>query len=187
MAKRISYPGKMARAYFLEYREARKWTQGELLERLDGIGVSMSIGSLSRYENGEQPYSQDVLYAMADVFGCEPEDLITVNPKAPDPPRLVWDALKKPALKSRTKCGAWCAKCYKRQDNMGSMSIWHWIIALPIIAAIFVEILALIRLAKISGRSAWWVMVIIIPYFGVAWLLRDIANKLALKADTTKT
>lgn len=56
MAKRISYPGKMARAFFLEWRENRKWTQGELLERLDGIGVPMPIGSLSRYENGEQPW-----------------------------------------------------------------------------------------------------------------------------------
>lgn len=95
MAKRINYPGKMHRAFFLEWREARKWTQGELLDRLAGIGVEMSIGSLSRYENGEQPYSQDVLYALAHVFGCEPQDLITINPLAPEPPRLVWDALKK--------------------------------------------------------------------------------------------
>lgn len=68
-----------------------------MLERLAGIGVEMSIGSLSRYENGEQPYSQDVLFALADVFGCEPQDLLTIDPLAPvvkEPPRLIWDALK---------------------------------------------------------------------------------------------
>jgi transcriptional regulator with XRE-family HTH domain len=95
MAARVKYPGVMKRPFFKEWREARKWTLNEALERLIGIGVEISGASLSRYENGDQPYSQDVLFALADIYGCDPEDLLTINPMKPDPPKLVYDALRK--------------------------------------------------------------------------------------------
>ena len=95
MAKRVQYPGEMRRAFFAEWRLHKGWTQDELLQRLSGMGVEMSVASLSRYESGDQPYSQDVLYSLSDAYGCEPEDLSTVNPLTPkDMPSLTYDALK---------------------------------------------------------------------------------------------
>lgn len=51
--------------------------------RLEEMGVSMSKGSLSRIENGEQPYSQPILEALAQALDCEPGDLIMRDPNSP--------------------------------------------------------------------------------------------------------
>lgn len=40
----------------------------------------ISSMSLSRIERGEQPYSEEVVNALAEVYECEPFMLFTVNP-----------------------------------------------------------------------------------------------------------
>lgn len=85
----------MAVPFFVQWREKKNWTQGYLVERLADIGVDVSVGQLSRYETGEVSYTQDILHALAHIYGCEPEDLLTINPLIPkDMPRLTYAALR---------------------------------------------------------------------------------------------
>jgi len=55
-------------------------TQDEALTRLEALGVDFSKPSISRLENGRQPYSEPILCAFADVYQCEPWDLISRHP-----------------------------------------------------------------------------------------------------------
>lgn len=54
----------------------------------------MSKASLSRIENGKQPYTQDVLEWLAYSLRCEVGDLIMRNPLDPEAPWSIWDTLK---------------------------------------------------------------------------------------------
>lgn len=72
------------RTFLREWREWRDLTQDEVLRRLDFLGVEMSKPSISRPENGHQPYSEPILCALADVYQCEPTDLIGRPPDSPE-------------------------------------------------------------------------------------------------------
>lgn len=61
--------------FFREWREKSKMTQEQAIGRL---GWSQS--KLSRLEAGKIPYNQDDLEAAAEAYGCEPAELLTVNP-----------------------------------------------------------------------------------------------------------
>jgi transcriptional regulator with XRE-family HTH domain len=61
--------------FFREWREKNQMTQEQAIGRL---GWSQS--KLSRLESGKIPYNQDDLEAAAIAYGCDPSDLITVNP-----------------------------------------------------------------------------------------------------------
>jgi transcriptional regulator with XRE-family HTH domain len=67
----------------------------------DRIGIKQ--GTLSRIERGELPYNQDFLETVAEAYGCEPEDLLSFNPRTPDQLRLVWSELRNapPDVKAR--------------------------------------------------------------------------------------
>lgn len=72
MPKRIALQTKRKRrkTYFREWREHRGLTQEQLASRLE-----TSVASISRIESGNQPYTQDVLEALADALkdrSCEP-------------------------------------------------------------------------------------------------------------------
>jgi transcriptional regulator with XRE-family HTH domain len=56
----------------------------------------ISEAQLSRIERGAQPYSQDILEAIARVLRCAPEDLLIRDPTAADPIWTVWDTLSPP-------------------------------------------------------------------------------------------
>lgn len=68
-------PRKRARTYFREWREYRDRKQGEVAALIE-----VDPGTLSRLESGKSPYDQDILEKLALVYGCDPEDLISVNP-----------------------------------------------------------------------------------------------------------
>ena len=68
------------RTFFKEWREIRDLTQDEVLARLAALGVEFSKPSISRLENGHQPYSEPILCALAEVYQCEPSDLISRDP-----------------------------------------------------------------------------------------------------------
>lgn len=74
----------MAGPYFKEWRKHRHYTQEQVIERLSEIDdplVPKTAASLSRVENGKQPYTQRIVEALADVYQCEPDHLIGRNPE----------------------------------------------------------------------------------------------------------
>lgn len=42
--------------------------------------LPQTTASLSRLENGKQPYSQRILEALADIYDCEPGELLQRDP-----------------------------------------------------------------------------------------------------------
>lgn len=71
------------RTYFKQWRKASHLTQKQVVDRLelhDDPNLPHTEASLSRIENGKQPYSQGILEALADIYQCEPEDLIGRDP-----------------------------------------------------------------------------------------------------------
>ena len=71
------------RIYLREWRKYRDFTQEQVVDRLIAMedpDIPRTTASLSRLENGKQPYSQRVLEALAYVYGTEPANLIGVNP-----------------------------------------------------------------------------------------------------------
>lgn len=78
---------RRARTYLFEYRKAAKLSQEKAVER----GVHTSRSTLSRIENGEVPYSQDVLEAAARVYGTSVWHLLYCPPNTPLPKALeIW-------------------------------------------------------------------------------------------------
>ena len=78
-----------SRTFMIEWRRYRKLSQEEAAAR-----VEIDRTTLGRIEKGILPYNQDFLEKLAEAYGCEPQDILSVDPLKPDPPRLVWDRLK---------------------------------------------------------------------------------------------
>lgn len=64
-------------------------TQEALAERLN-----MSAANLSRVETGRQPYTQDLLEALADALRTDPASLLMRNPNDPEAIWTIWDQAK---------------------------------------------------------------------------------------------
>lgn len=72
-------------------------TQDKLVERLlNETEYEISEGQLSRIERGEQPYTQDLLEALATVLSCSPADLIMRDPTKEDAAWSLLESLKPP-------------------------------------------------------------------------------------------
>lgn len=72
-----------SRIYLREWRTHRHLTQKQVVDRLSALSddkLPTTEASLSRLENGKQPYSQRVLEALGDIYACEPHELIGRNP-----------------------------------------------------------------------------------------------------------
>ena len=80
MPIRIAGSYRCRPTYLKEWREHRRLTQSQALKSLKYKGVACSKPSLSRLENGRQPYSEPILCALADLYQCEPADLISRRP-----------------------------------------------------------------------------------------------------------
>ena len=71
------------RHYLKEWRRKRGMTQEQVVNRLvtlDAPNLPGTAASLSRLENGKQPYGERVLEALAFIYETEPEHLIGRNP-----------------------------------------------------------------------------------------------------------
>jgi len=80
---------KRGPTFLRAWRKYRKLTQ----ETVAGeIGIDRT--TVGRIETGELPYNQDFLEKAALLYGCDPEDLLAIDPLRPDPPKLVYDRLK---------------------------------------------------------------------------------------------
>lgn len=72
------------RIYLREWRKNKGMTQAQVvasLQSFDDQQLPQTEASLSRIENGKQPYSQRVLEALADIYGREPWELIGRHPE----------------------------------------------------------------------------------------------------------
>lgn len=86
--KQISF--RRGKTFLREWRKFRKLSQEQAAEQLD-----IDRTTLSRIERGEVPYNQDLLEKAALAYGCDPEDLISINPTLPDTLKLVYSKLKR--------------------------------------------------------------------------------------------
>lgn len=66
--------------YIRAWRKAKGFTQKDVVGRLAAIDVQMTEASLSRIENGKQPYTQDTLEAIAAALGVERWQLLRDEP-----------------------------------------------------------------------------------------------------------
>lgn len=74
------------------WRKKRGLTLAKLSERLFELeGLEISDAQLSRIERGEQPYSQDLLEALARVFQCQVAHVLNVDPNGMSPRWSIWD------------------------------------------------------------------------------------------------
>lgn len=69
--------------YLRAWRLKRGYTQDDMLGRLEVLGVSITGASLSRIERGLQPYSQDVIEAIATALDVTVAQLLEHNPDLP--------------------------------------------------------------------------------------------------------
>lgn len=53
--------------------------------------LHMSHSQLSRIERGDQPYNQELLEALADLYMCDVVDLLIRDPSDPNGMWSVWD------------------------------------------------------------------------------------------------
>lgn len=71
------------RTYLKEWRRFKHLTQKQVVDRLslhEDPNLPTTEASLSRLENGKQVYGQRVLEALADIYGCEPDELLGRDP-----------------------------------------------------------------------------------------------------------
>lgn len=85
MPKRVKLvDGVERRPHFIQkWREWRGLSQDDVMNRLADRMEGFSKTSLSRVENGKQPYSQDWLEGLAWVFHCTPAEMLMMPPDDP--------------------------------------------------------------------------------------------------------
>ena len=74
-------------------REWRKQKAGRTLE-IVAAELHMSQPQLGRIERGDQPYNQDLLEALAELYGCTVADLLIRNPEDKTAIWSIWDQAK---------------------------------------------------------------------------------------------
>jgi transcriptional regulator with XRE-family HTH domain len=96
-----------ARHFLREWREFKGLTLEELAERVETLGAernqqptadltfpdTMTHVTLSRIENGKQPYKQQLLEILADIYGTDPASLVSRNPFHEDQVQSIWDRI----------------------------------------------------------------------------------------------
>ena len=54
----------------------------------------MTHGNLSKIERGIVPYNQELLESLADLYGCDPVDILIRDPSEPTNIWSIWDQAK---------------------------------------------------------------------------------------------
>ena len=89
------------------WRNFRELNQETVAERVaETLGRKFTHASISRIENGKQPYTQPVLEAIAGALRCEPADLLMRNPLDKEAPWSIFDTLKRADQATRTRITA---------------------------------------------------------------------------------
>jgi transcriptional regulator with XRE-family HTH domain len=67
--------------------------------------LHMTHGQLSRIERGQQPYNQELLERLADLYMCDVVDLLIRDPSDPEGMWTIWEKAK-PAQRQRIRAVA---------------------------------------------------------------------------------
>lgn len=97
----------MAKQYLKQWRKHRGYTQDQVVDRLalfEDEHLPATAASLSRIENGKQPYGQRILEALAEIYQCEPNHLIGRDPTKEGEVIDIWSRLSEG---QRTKARAY--------------------------------------------------------------------------------
>lgn len=78
----MSNERKFGKTFIRAWRKYRGLSLRRLADRLelDGPNDTVSHASIGRIENGDQPYSQPILEALAVALDCSVTDLLSVDP-----------------------------------------------------------------------------------------------------------
>ncbi len=99
-----SHNSRMAKAskwFARQWRKHRGLTLELAAERIKTAGrVKMTAGYLSDLEKGERRWNQDHVEALADVYNCEPADLLMRDPADTRGIWTIWDQI--PATQRET-------------------------------------------------------------------------------------
>lgn len=81
--------------FIREWRLSKNLSLRKLADRLltDNLEPIISYASLSRIEKGSQPYTQDVLEAIADALGTSPAALLMFDPSRDNGLLTLWDRI----------------------------------------------------------------------------------------------
>lgn len=77
------------RTFLREWRQHRGKKLVPVAEHLH-----MSHSQLSRIERGDQPYNQELLEALAELYMCDVVDLLIRNPGEPEVMWTLWERAK---------------------------------------------------------------------------------------------
>lgn len=84
----------MQRSFRKTYlREWRKMKPGRTIEVV-AEHLHISRTQLGRIEKGQQPYNQELLEALADLYDCSVADLLIRDPSDPEGMWSIWDQAK---------------------------------------------------------------------------------------------
>jgi transcriptional regulator with XRE-family HTH domain len=86
MAKVRTNPKTKQRTFIRQWRKHKGLTLSQVAEELH-----VTAGTLSQLERGTVNYTQPMLEALADLFGCEPADLLIRDPSAPEAIWSIWE------------------------------------------------------------------------------------------------
>jgi hypothetical protein len=75
--------------YLRAWRKHRGRTLVQVAEQ-----IHLSHGQLSRIERGDSPYNSDLLEALAELYQCEPVDMLIRDPSEPQSIWSIWDNAK---------------------------------------------------------------------------------------------
>lgn len=89
MAARFPKRQTRRRTFIRQWREYRQLTQDALGDR-----IGLSKPQLSRIENGQQPYSQDLLEALAEALQTDVASLLMRDPSQDDAIWSIWEQAK---------------------------------------------------------------------------------------------
>jgi transcriptional regulator with XRE-family HTH domain len=91
MPVRFKKSSPRRRHFIADWRRHRGLSQTAL-----GDALGISKASISRIERSVQPYTQDLLEAVAEIFQVEPAVLLTYRPKETAPLLSVWERIPQP-------------------------------------------------------------------------------------------
>jgi transcriptional regulator with XRE-family HTH domain len=79
----------MGRHFLRAWRQHRQRTLEQVADHLH-----MSHSQLSRIERGQQPYNQELLEALAELYMCDVVDLLIRDPSDPEAMWTIWQRAK---------------------------------------------------------------------------------------------
>lgn len=76
------YVRRLGTHFLREWRRAKGYSLRSLADKLENVAkFEMSHANIGRIENGEQPYTEELLEALADIYRCKVVDLLSRKPE----------------------------------------------------------------------------------------------------------